>query len=131
MAVHTEAPLPFECVQWLVNQDYCVEEVTLTAAQAALPANMVMAIVTGTGNWVPYDDDANGATPGQGIAAGILMYPAPVNAATQKIVVLRRGPAIVKKDSLQWEASNDATEKNAAVAELLALGIQMRGAAFA
>lgn len=128
MASYTEPQLPLEFLQWLANPDFNFEEVTLTASQGDLKAGTVMAIVTGTGNWVPYDDDANGATPGTGIAAGILCYPVANAAGTQKVTVLRRGPAIVKKDALQWEASNDDTEKNAAIAELVALGILVRAA---
>lgn len=126
MSVYTEPQLPLEFIQFMLNPDFNFEEVTLTAAQGALLAGTVMAKVTGTGNYVPYDDDANGTTAGVGIADGILCYPVANDAATQKVVILKRGPAIVKSAALQWEASNDAGEKTAAIAELVALGILVR-----
>lgn len=128
MSTYTEPALALEFLQFAVNTDYNFEKVTLTASQGALEAGMVLAKVTGTGNYVPYDDDANGATAGVGIAAAILCYPVANSGSTQEITVLARGPATVKKDALKWEASNDDTEKNAAIADLLAIGIVVRAA---
>lgn len=128
MAVYTEPALALEFIQFVLNTDFNFDKVTLTAAQGALEAGTVMAKVTGTGNWVPYDDDANGATAGVGIAAGILCYPVANAAGTQDVTMLVRGPVIVKEDLLKWEASNDGTEKTAAKADLLALGIVVRSA---
>ena len=126
MPSYTEGRRGLEFLDFEVDPQFCREEVTLTASQGALLAGTVMAIVTGTGNWVPYDDDANAGVPGAGIAAGILLYDVPNSASTQKVTVLRRGPAVVTSDLLVWEASNDQTEKNAALAELLALNIVAR-----
>lgn len=125
MATYTEARRPMEFLAWMIDPDYSLDEVTLTASQGALQAGTVMAKVTGTGNYVPYDDDANGATAGTGIAAGILCYDTANSGSTQKVVIVARG-AIVKDALLVWEASNDAGEKAAAVAELTALGIVVR-----
>lgn len=125
MATYTEARRPMEFLAWMIDPDYSLEEVTLTASQGALLAGTVMAKVTGTGNYVPYDDDANGTTAGVGIAAGILCYDTANSGSTQKVVIVARG-AIVKDALLVWEASNDAGEKAAAVAELTALGIVVR-----
>lgn len=125
MATYTEARRPMEFLAWMIDPDYSLDEVTLTASQGALLAGTVMAKVTGTGNYVPYDDDANGATAGTGIAAGILCYDTANSGSTQKVVIVARG-AIVKDALLVWEASNDAGEKAAAVAELTALGIVVR-----
>lgn len=125
MATYTEARRPMEFLAWMIDPDYSLDEVTLTASQGALLAGTVMAKVTGTGNYVPYDDDANGTTAGVGIAAGILCYDTANSGSTQKVVIVARG-AIVKDALLVWEASNDAGEKAAAVAELTALGIVVR-----
>lgn len=125
MATYTEARRPMEFLAWMIDPDYSLDEVTLTASQGALLAGTVMAKVTGTGNYVPYDDDANGTTAGTGIAAGILCYDTANSGSTQKVVIVARG-AIVKDALLVWEASNDAGEKAAAVAELTALGIVVR-----
>lgn len=125
MTTYTEPRRPLEFLSWEADPQFSREKVTLTAAQGDLQAGTVMAKVTGTGNYVPYDDDANAGTPGTGIAAGILAYDALNNAATQSITIIAR-MAVVKNDLLLWEASNDAGEKTAAVAELQALNIIVR-----
>lgn len=125
MATYTEPVRPLEFLLWEEEEGYSREEVTLTASQPALTAGTVMAKVTATGNYVAYDDDANAGTPGTGIAAGVLCYDAPVSGSTQKVVIIAR-QAIVKSASLVWEASNDAGEKTAGIAELVALGILVR-----
>jgi len=98
------------------------ERVTLLAAQGALAAGTVLAKVTATGKYVPYDDDANGATAGVGIADAILAYNVPNSAADQTVTVIARD-AEVHYEQLVWEASNDAGEKTAGLAELVAKGI--------
>ena len=125
MTTYTEAARGLEFLLWEQEEGYSREKVTLTASQGALLAGTVMAKVTGTGNYVPYDDDANGTTAGVGIAAGILCYDTANSGSTQSIVIIAR-QAIVKNDLLVWEASNDAGEKAAAVVELTALGILVR-----
>lgn len=125
MATYNEPTRPLEFLYSEANGQRSRETVTLTAAQGALVAGTVMAKITGTGNWAPYDDDANGATAGIGIAAGILCYDAANDAATQSITIIARD-AEVKEDMLTWEASNDAGEIAAGVVELAALGIIVR-----
>jgi len=127
MATYTEPRRPMEFLAFMIDPDYSLDEVTLTASQGALLAGTVMAKVTATGNYVPYDDDANAGTPGTGIAAGVLCYDTANSGSTQKVVIVARG-AIVKQDLLVWEASNDTTEKNAGIAELVAAGIVVRAA---
>jgi hypothetical protein len=125
MTTYTEAARGLEFLLWEQEEGYSREQVTLTASQGALLAGTVMAKVTGTGNYVPYDDDANGTTAGTGIAAGILCYDVANSGSTQPVVIIAR-QAIVKSALLVWEASNDSTEKAAAVVELTALGILVR-----
>lgn len=125
MTTYTEPLRPLEFLISEANGQRSREKATLTASQGALLPGTVMARVTATGNLVPYDDDANGATPGTGIAVGILCYPVDNVAATQEVTIIARH-AEVQSDLLQWEASNDNTEKAAALAELLALGIVAR-----
>lgn len=127
MTTYTEARRGLEFLAWEVNPQYSREEVTLTAAQGDLKAGTVMAKVTATGNYVPYDDDANAGTPGAGVAAGVLCYDVANSASTQKVVIVARS-AIVEEALLVWEASNDAGEKTAGIAELVAAGILVRAA---
>lgn len=126
MAVYNEANLPLEFLTYAVwDGHYSFEEVTLTASQGDLVPGTVLAKVTATGNYVPYDDDANAGTPGAGVAAGILCYAAPNSGSTQKVTIVARH-AVVKSAMLTWEASNDSTEKAAGVADMLAIGILVR-----
>jgi len=125
MPSYSEPARPLEFLLWEEDNLYSREEVTLTASQGELKPGTVMAKVTATGNYVPYDDDANAGVPGSGIAAGVLAYGAPNVAATQKVVIIAR-QAIVKTASLVWEASNDGTEQTAGLADLAALGILAR-----
>lgn len=127
MATYTEPQLPLEFLLSEANGQRSREQVTLTASQGALPAGMVMARVTATGNYVPYDDDANAGTPGSGVALGILAYPAENSASTQQVTIIARD-AEVKTAALRWEASNDGTEQTAGIADLAAVGIIARGA---
>lgn len=126
MSVYAEGALPLEFLTYAVwDGHFSFEEVTLTASQGALQPGTVMAKVTATGNYVPYDDDANAGTPGAGIADGILCYATPDSGSTQKVLIVKRH-AVVKSALLVWEASNDAGEKTAGLADLAALGIIAR-----
>lgn len=127
MATYNEPAHPLDFLVSEGNGHISREQVTLTAAQGDLAPGTVLAKVTATGNYVPYDDDANGATPGAGIAAGILCYPAPNNAATQLVTIIAR-QAEVQDALLVWEASNDSTEIGLGKADMLALGIVVRNA---
>jgi Bacteriophage lambda head decoration protein D len=125
MATYTEGQLPLEFLLSCANGQRSFEQVTLTASQGALAAGMVMARVTATGNYVPYDDDANAGTPGAGVALGVLCYPVENSASTQLITIVARD-AEVKTAALRWEASNDGTEQTAGLADLAAVGIIAR-----
>jgi len=125
MATYTEPVRPLEFLISEANGQLSREKVTLLAAQGDLLPGMVLAKITASGKYVPYDDDANGTTPGIGVAAGILCYPAPNNAADQSVTIIARNSE-VKNALLQWEASNDSTEKAAAVVDLAAVNIIVR-----
>lgn len=100
---------------------YHLDVVTLKSGQN-LAAGRVVALETGTGKWVAYDD-ASGAA-GINVAAGILFDA--VNASAADVTtarVVRRGPAIVNKNDLGW-GSNNAGGITNGIADLLALGIK-------
>lgn len=125
MATYNEPARPLEFLISEANGQRSREQVTLTASQGDLVPGTVLAKVTATGNYVPYDDDANAGTPGAGVALAILCYAAPNSASTQAITVIARD-AEVYASELTWEASNDTTEKNAGIADLAAVGIIVR-----
>lgn len=125
MASYSEPVWPLEFLISEANGQRSREQVTLLAAQGDLVPGTVLAKVTATGKYVPYDDDANGTTAGVGIAAGILCYAAPNNAADQQVTIIARD-AEIKSAALTWEASNDSTEKAAGLADLASIGIIAR-----
>lgn len=125
MATYNEPIRPLEFLYSEANGQRSRDTVTLTASQGALVAGTVLAKITATGHYAPYDDDANGATAGIGVALAILAYDAPNSASTQSITVIARD-AEVKASALTWEASNDGTEKTAGIADLAAVGIIVR-----
>lgn len=109
---------------------YTREVVTVNVASlTTLKAGQVMGIVTASGKWVPA---ADGAADGSQNAAGVyigtvagdfvdLSVPATTDT---KVLVLRRGPAVLAAEQLQWSASyNTQAKKDAAIAALAALGI--------
>lgn len=104
----------------LFAPNYCREQITITAGQN-LVTGTVVGKVTGTGNYVIYD---NTAGTGAEAAAGILI--ADVDAtgiATKPGVILARGPAIVSKAGLTWNAAGDVSD---GLADLKLLGIIAR-----
>lgn len=125
MASYSEPIYPLEFLISEANGRRSREKVTLTASQGDLVPGTVLAKITATGNYAPYDDDANGATAGIGVALAILCYAAPNSGSTQEITVIARD-AEVKSAALTWEASNDGTEKTAGIADLAAVGIIVR-----
>ncbi len=125
MATFNEPIRPLEFLISEANGSRSRDQVTLTASQGDLVAGTVLAKVTATGNYIPYDDDANGGTPGAGVALAILCYPAPNSASTQAITVISRD-AEVDAAALTWESSNDSTEIAAGKADLAAVGIICR-----
>lgn len=116
MASYTESGLPLEFLLSTGNGDISFEQVTLTASQGDLAPGRVLAKVTGTGNYVPYDN-ASG-TAGIGTADAILCYAAANSGSTQAITVVKRF-ATVKAAALGW-GSNDSTGITAGTADLAA-----------
>ena len=125
MSTYTEPMRPLEFLVSEANGRRSREQVTLTAAQGDLVAGMVLAKVTATGNYVPYDDDNNTAVPGSGVAAGVLAYGVSNSASTQLVTIIARD-AEVQASLLAWEASNDSTEIANGKADLATAGIVCR-----
>lgn len=125
MAVYNEPTRHLDFLLSEGNGSISRDQVTLTASQGDLVAGTVLAKVTATGNYVPYDDDANAGTPGAGVALAILAYNTPNSASTQAVTVISRY-AEVDAAGLTWEASNDSTEIANGKADLAAVGIICR-----
>ncbi len=102
------------------------DQVTVTVpASTTLKPGLVLAKVTASGKYVPYDDDASD---GRESAAGVLYHElvnasdAPADADATVIT----SDAEVRRADLEWDESIDAGEKTSGLADLLALGIKAR-----
>ncbi len=100
---------------------YHVDPVTVLSGQN-LVAGAVVGKVTASGKYVAYDNA--GTDDGRRTVAGVLVAAVNASGADAAGKVLLRGPAIINKNDLTWAAGIDATEKAAALLELLALGIK-------
>lgn len=125
MTTLTESQYPGEFIIAEPAPEISREKVTVTApASTKLEPGHVMAQLTATGKWVPYD---NAGSDGSEEAAGIL-YTEVDNEATASptdftsaVMVVRL--AAVRKADLQWDSGVDASGKTAAYADLKAVMI--------
>lgn len=104
------------------------EKVTVTVGAATrLQAGHVLGVLSATGKCVEYD---NAGSDGSEAAAAIL-YDEIDNTEGEsstdfEAVVLRRGPAAVRKGDLKWNSGVDSSGKTAAYTDLAALYIIAR-----
>lgn len=122
MATLTEGKYEGEFIgQLAMDIGYHVDLVTIKSGQNLATA-AVVALETGTGKWVAYDNAS--ATAGINAAAGVLVLAVNASAADTSGKVFRRGPAVINGNDLGW-GTNDATGITAGKADLLALGIKV------
>lgn len=104
---------------------FCREVVTVVSGQNLL-AGTVVGKITASGKYTAYDNDA---VDGSQTAAGVLLFAVDASGGDKKGVILARGPAVVSLDDIAWGAGvTTQGEKDAAVADLLALNILARNA---
>ncbi|WP_338662623.1 head decoration protein [Pararoseomonas sp. SCSIO 73927] len=94
-----------------------------TGAAVTLQAGTVLAKLSATGNYVPYD---NVGSDGSEVASAILYatVTVPANGSKRGAAVTRA--AEVNASELLWDASVDATGRTAGLADLLAVAIVAR-----
>jgi len=120
MSVLTQPPTMGDVLKYELNPNYTRETITLLAG-ANYPVGAVLGRITASGKMKL--STAAGSDGAQN-AAAVLLYATDASAADQKAVVIVRGPAIVSKATLVFDASVDDTAKTAAKhAQLIALGI--------
>jgi hypothetical protein len=104
------------------EQGYSREDITLATGNN-LEAGTVLGKVTATGKYTAYDNEA---TDGSQTAVGVLLFAVNATASDQPAVAIVRH-AIIAKQALLWGAGvTTQTEKDAAIADLQALGITAR-----
>ena len=126
MSVLTQPPTMGDVLKYELNPNYTRETVTLLAG-TSYPVGAVLGRITASGK---YKLATSGGTDGVQTAAAVLLYATDASAADAEAVVVVRGPAIVSKAALMFDASvDDATKTAAKHAQLTALGIIPRDAA--
>ena len=126
MSALIQPPTMGDVLKYELNPNFTRETVTLLAG-STYRVGAVLGRITASGKMklstVPGTDGAQ-------IAAAVLLYDIDATAADASAVVLLRGPAIVSKAALVFDASVDDAAKTAAKhAQLTALGIIPRDTA--
>ena len=126
MSVLTQPPTMGDVLKYELNPNFTRETVTLLAG-TNYPVGAVLGRITASGKMKL--STATG-TDGAQNAAAVLLYDVDATAADATGIVLVRGPAIVSKAALVFDASVDDAAKTAAKhVQVTALGIIPRDAA--
>lgn len=126
MSVLTQPPVMGDVLKYELNPNFTRETVTLLAG-TKYPVGAVLGRITASGKWKL--STATGSDGAQTVA-GVLLYATDAATADREAVVLLRGPALVAKAALLFDASVDDAAKIAAKhAQLTALGIIPRDTA--
>ena len=123
MPVLTEPPSMGDVLKYEVNPNYTREVVTLLIG-TNYPSGAVLGRVTASGKYTL--SPATGAD-GSQTAVAVLLYPVNATLADAVGIVVARGPAIVSRAALAYEATvNDAAKIAAKITQLGAVGIIAR-----
>ena len=126
MSVLTQPPTMGDVLKYELNPNFTRETITLLVG-ASYPVGAVLGRITASGKMKL--STATG-TDGAQNAAAVLLYDVDATAADVAGIAVLRGPAIVSKAALVFDASVDDAAKTAAKhAQLAALGIIPRDAA--
>jgi hypothetical protein len=120
MSVLTQPPSMGDVLKYELNPNFTRETITLLAG-AAYPVGAVLGRITASGK---YKLATSGGTDGAQTAAAVLLYTADATSADAAGLVVMRGPAIVSKAALVFDATVDDAAKIATKhGQLAALGI--------
>ena len=123
MPVLTEPPSMGDVLKYEVNPNYTREVVTLLAG-LPYPVGSVLGKISTSGKYTL--SPATGAD-GSQVATAVLLYAVDATLADAVGIVVTRGPAIVSRAALAYEATvNDAAKISAKVTQLAAVGIVAR-----
>ena len=123
MPVLTEPPSMGDVLKYEVNPNYTREVITLQLG-LSYPAGSVLGRITASGKYTL--SPATGAD-GSQTAVSVLLYPVNATLADAVGIVVTRGPAIVSRAALVYEATvNDAAKIAVKITQLAAVGIIAR-----
>lgn len=123
MPTLTQAPLQGDVVKFQINLNYTNEAITLLLG-TNYKSGAVLGKITASGK---YKMAVVGAVDGSAVAVAVLLNPADATLADTTGIILARGPAIVSKAALVFDASVNTVPLTATKhAELTAVGIVPR-----
>jgi len=126
MTALTQSPTMGDVLKYSENPNYTNEAVTLLTG-TNYKVGSVLGKITASGK---YKLAAVGAVDGSAVAVAVLLTAADATAGDATGVILARGPAIVSKAALVFDATvNDAPKIATKYAELVAVGIVPRTSA--
>ena len=123
MPVLTEPPSMGDVLKYEVNPNYTREVITLLQGQP-YPVGSVLGKITASGK---YKLATSGGSDGAQTATAMLLYAVDATLADAVGIVVVRGPSIVSRAGLAYEATvNDAAKITAKIGQLAAVGIIAR-----
>ena len=123
MPVLTEPPSMGDVLKYEVNSNYTREVVTLLAGMP-YPVGAVLGRITASGK---YKLATSGGTDGAQTATAILLYAVDATLADTVGIVVARGPAIVSRAGLAYDATvDDGAKITTKIGQLAAVGIVAR-----
>jgi len=126
MTVLTQPPTMGDVLKYELNPNFTRETVTLLAG-TAYPVGAVLGRITANGK---YKLATSGGSDGAQTAAAVLLYAVDATTADATAIILARGPSIVSKAALVFDATIDDAAKTATKhGQLAALGIVPRDTA--
>lgn len=126
MTVLTQPPTMGDVLKYELNPNFTRETVTLLAG-TAYPVGAVLGRITANGK---YKLATSGGSDGAQTAAAVLLYAVDATTADATAIILARGPSIVSKAALVFDATIDDAAKTATKhGQLAALGIIPRDTA--
>jgi hypothetical protein len=126
MNVLRKPPSIGDVLKYELNPNFTRETITLLAG-ATYPVGAVLGRITASGK---YKLATSGGTDGAQTAAAVLLYEVDATTADATAIILARGPSIVSKAALVFDASIDDAAKIATKhGQLTALGIIPRDTA--
>ena len=126
MPILTQPPSMGDVLKYELNPNFTRETITLLAG-TAYPVGAVLGRTTASGK---YKLATSGGTDGAQTAAAVLIYAVDATAADASGLVVMRGPAIISKAALVFDATvDDAAKTITKHGQLTALGIVPRDTA--
>ncbi len=123
MTVLTQPPSPGDVLKYEVNPNYTREVVTLLAGMP-YPVGAVLGKITASAK---YKLATSGGTDGAQTAIAVLLHAVDATLADAQGIVVARGPVIISRAELAYDASvNDGAKITTKLGQLAAVGIIAR-----